>query len=104
MQKTLKERLLQELESRVASVKPASIDVMIKDAMFFLHLLVDTPSTFGSMARYILGRICSTTSREIHFVFDEIIHPSIKDCESDATSLDRLRHYWIVPKKGLETG
>ena len=32
--KTPKAKLLQELESRVASVKPASIDVLIIDAMF----------------------------------------------------------------------
>ena len=89
IKKILKAKLLKELESRVASVKPASIDVMIIDAMFFFNLLVDSPSTFGSIARYILGCICSTTSREIHFVFDKIIHPSIKDCERDARSLDR---------------
>ena len=35
------------------SVKPAIIDVMITDAMFFLHLLVDPPSTLGSIAQYI---------------------------------------------------
>ena len=55
MKKTPKVKLLQELESRVASLKPASIDVMVVDAMFFLHLLVEPPSTFGSIARYILG-------------------------------------------------
>ena len=35
-EKTPKAKLLQELESHVASVKPASIDVMIIDTMFFL--------------------------------------------------------------------
>ena len=85
-----------ELESRDVSLKPASIDVMIINAMFFLHLLVDPPSTFGSIARYILGCICSTTSREIHFVLDKIIHPSIKDCERDARSLDRSNSYNII--------
>ena len=49
----------------------ASIDAMIIDAMFFLHLLVGPPSTFASIARYILGRICSATSREVNFVFDK---------------------------------
>ena len=96
MKKTPKAKLLQQLESRVVSLKPASIDVMIIDAMFFLHLLVDPPSTFGSIARYILGCICSTTSREIHFVFDKIIHPSIKDCERDTRSLDRSDSYNIT--------
>ena len=35
-EKTPKAKLLQELESHVAFVKPASIDVMIIDTMFFL--------------------------------------------------------------------
>ena len=96
MKKTPKAKLLQELESRVVSLKPASIDVMIIDAIFFLHLLVDPPSTFGSIAQYIPGCICSTTSREIHFVSDKIIHPSIKDCERDARSLDRSVSYNIT--------
>ena len=84
--KTPKARLLHELKSSVASVKPASIDVMIIDAMFFLHLLVDPPSTFVSI----------TTSRQIHFVFDKIIHPSIKDSEGDVKSFDRLDSYNIA--------
>ena len=45
-----KAKLLQELESRIASTKSASIDAMTKDAMFFMHLLVDPPSKFGSVA------------------------------------------------------
>ena len=35
MKKTAKAKLFEELESRVASVKLARIDVMIRDAMFF---------------------------------------------------------------------
>ena len=89
-------KLLQELESRVVSHKPVSIDLMILDAMFWLNLLVDPPSTFGSMARYILGCICSSTWREIHVVFDKIVHPSIKDYEKDARSLDRSDSYNIT--------
>ena len=95
---------LKELESRVASVKPASIDVLIIDAMFFLHLLVDPPSRFGSTARHILGCICSTTSREIHFVFHKTIHPSIKDFEKDAWSLDRSDSYSITSSSQKNPG
>ena len=47
---SIKAKLLQERGSRVASIEPASIDVMIIDAMFFLHLLVDPPSTLSSRA------------------------------------------------------
>ena len=61
---------------------------MIIDKIFLLHLLVDPPSTFV-IAWYMVGHICSTTSHEIHFVFDKIIHPSIKDCERDVQSFDR---------------
>ena len=61
---------------------------MIIDKIFLLHLLVDPPSTLV-IAWYMVGHICSATSHEIHFVFDKIIHPSIKDCERDAQSFDR---------------
>lgn len=62
-----KAKLLQELESRIASAKSASIDAMTKDAMFFMHLLVDPPSKFGSVAQYILFCICLPTNQEINF-------------------------------------
>ena len=103
--KNLKAKLLQKLESSVASVKPVSMDVMIIDAMFFQHLLVDLPSTFGSIARYILGRICSTISRQLHFVFDKVIHPSIKDCERETKSFDGSDTYSItkLSQKSLAT-
>lgn len=55
MKKSPRAKLLQEMESRFVSVKPASIDVKIIDAMFFLHFLVDPPSTFGSIDRNLLG-------------------------------------------------
>ena len=96
MKKIPKAKLLQELQSHVTSDKLASIDAMIIDAMFFLYLLVDPPSTLGSIALYILGPIYSTMSRDIHFGFDKIIHPSIKDCESDDRSLYRSDSYNIT--------
>ena len=102
--KTSKEKLLQKLESRVASVKPASLDVMIIDAMFFLDLLVDPPSPFGLIAWYILGRIWSTTSPDIRFDFDKTIHPSIKDCERDARSVDRSDSYSITESSQKRPG
>ena len=41
-------KLLQELESHIASVKSASRDVIIIDVTFFLPLLVDPPSSKDS--------------------------------------------------------
>ena len=64
--------------------------------MLFLHLLVDPPSTFGSIAWYILDCICKTMSRGIRFVFDKILHPSVKDCERDYRSLDRSASYSVT--------
>ena len=60
--KTSKEKLLQKLESRVASVKPASLDVMIIDAMFFLDLLVDPPSPFGNSSVYSWSHLVNNES------------------------------------------
>ena len=55
--KKKKKKLLEELESRVACVNSASIDVMVIDVMFFLHLLVDLPSAFvafvASVAQFV---------------------------------------------------
>ena len=42
------------LESCVSSVKPASTDTMMIDAISFWHFLTDTPSAFVSIAQYIL--------------------------------------------------
>ena len=80
---------------------------MIIDAMFFLDLLVDPPSPFGLIARYILGRIWSTTSRDIRFDFDKTIHPSIKDCEKEMLDqlIDQIPTALLNrPKKDLATG
>ena len=67
-----KAKLLQELDSSVASVKSASIHVKIIDAMFFLHLLVDPPSKFGSVARYIfVASVQQLVVRSILFLIKE---------------------------------
>ena len=96
MQKTPKVKLLNELESRVKSIDPQHVDVTIIDGMFFLHLMVDLPATFGAVATFILKRICSCKGSTIHFVTDKIIKPSIKDCERDLRSTDRHSAYEIV--------
>ena len=101
MQKTQKTKLLQELEKRVKSTSPSHIDVTIIDAMFFLHLLFDLPQTFGQIATVILKRVCNVKSRVIHLVFDEVISPSIKDCERDSRSDCRdesVSNYWSWSK------
>ena len=54
MLKTQKSKLMEELESRIFSEKPNHVDVIIIDAMFFLHLWKDLPTTFGTIARFLL--------------------------------------------------
>ena len=88
MQKTPKVKLLHELEAQVKSTPPSKIDTTIIDGMFFLHLLVDLPSSFGQVAMHILKRVCSSNSNTIHLVFDKTQSPSIKDCERNLRSMD----------------
>ena len=83
MQKTTKASLMKHLESKVVTINPTHIDTTIIDAMFFLHLQFDLPSTFGEISHYLFKKICQNKSKVIHFVFDKTISPSIKDCERD---------------------
>ena len=56
MLKTQKRKLMEELESRIFSEKPNLVDVIIIDAMFFLHLWKDLAATFGTIARFLLKK------------------------------------------------
>ena len=66
----------------------AALDLSMVASRSTIHICLTT--------RYVLGRICSTTSCEIHFVFDKIIHTWIRDCERDARSSDWLDSYNIT--------
>ena len=76
MQKTPKIKLLQELEKRIESVPPDHIDVTV----------FDLPQTFGNTAAVILRKVCNSSSKTIHMVFDKLLSPSIKDTEMNARS------------------
>ena len=54
MQNTPKSKLLVELQNCINSCSPGTIDVRFVDGMFFLHLFVDLPLTFGPLAKLIL--------------------------------------------------
>ena len=86
MLKTQKSKLMEELESRIFSEKPNHVDVIIIDAMFFLHLWKDLPATFGTIARFLLIKAFAQRGSNIHLVFDKVVSPSIKDCERDSRS------------------
>lgn len=81
MQKSPKSALMKNLESRIVSEPPVSVDVTIIDAMFFLHLYQNLPATFGGVASFLLSKILNIGGNTIHFVSDKWITPSIKDCE-----------------------
>ena len=66
----------------------AALDLSMVASRSTIHICLTT--------RYVLGRICSTMSCEIHFVFDKIIHTWIRDCERDARSSDGLDSYNIT--------
>ena len=84
--KTQKSKLMEELESRIFSEKPNHVDVIIIDAMFFLHLWKDLPATFGTIARFLLIKAFAQKGNNIHLVFDKVVSPSIKDCKCDSRS------------------
>jgi len=97
MQKTPKSTLLKETEKRIQTKNPGIVaDVLIIEAMFFLHLFVDLPLTFGALAKFILQRICKQRGKEIHFVFDKTISPPIKDCERNKRGDNRMTKYQIT--------
>ena len=93
--KTQKVALMHELEKSTAINDPVTIDVVIVDGLFFLHLLPDLPETFGSVSKFILKRLCSLSHNR---VFGRTITPSIKDIErgSRARGMDRCAAYEIT--------
>ena len=88
---------MKHLESKVVTNNPSSIDSTIIDAMFFLHLQFDMPTTFGEISQYLFKKTCQTKSDIIHFVFDKTVSPSIKDCERDKRMINgRVSTYHIT--------
>ena len=97
MLKSPKAALLREIESRIVSAAPTRIDSVIVDGFFFLHLKQDLPESFGGVSKDILRRLCNLKASRIDLVFDQIVSPSIKDCERDsrAGSENRSMSYSI---------
>ena len=77
---------MEELEYRISSEKPNHVDVIIIDAMFFLHLWKNLPATFGTIARFLLIKTFAQKGNKIHLAFDKFVSPSVKDCECDSRS------------------
>ena len=57
MHKSPKSKLMGELEHRVSTTPPETVDVYVSDAAFFLHLFKELPGTFGGVAKFLLKRL-----------------------------------------------
>ena len=86
MNKTPKSALFKCLEKRQVPFNPKSIDVLIFNGFFLLHLFVDLPDTFGKIAFHVMSKICRTMAKRVDLVFDTFVTPSIKDMERDRRS------------------
>ena len=83
MLKTQKSVLFKCLETSVSCSESlvTGVGATLIDGMFFLHLMVQPPSSFGQIATMVLKAICLYPGSEIHFVCDKYLSPSIKDSE-----------------------
>lgn len=84
LNKTDKSKLFKLLEKRDPNNPvPQHFDCTLFDGFYFLHILGNTPNTFGQLAIYILKKACKTSSNRIDIIFDKFVTPSIKDIERD---------------------
>ena len=83
MLKSPKSAQMKHLQSKVKRTPPTSTNIVIIDAMFFMHLHVDHPDTFGGITKYLLRSLMNQDCQEIHLVTDKWVSPSIKEREHD---------------------
>ena len=65
----------------------------------FLQLQGNLPATFGGVARGLLSRLVQLQGKEIHFVCDKWVKPSIKDCERDKRSSESIPYQIQGPEQ-----
>lgn len=94
--KTDKSKLMSKLESISESTPPETVDVVIVDAMFYMHILQEIPDTYGEVAERILKDLCRHEAKRIDFVCDTYNAPSIKDVEHASRSHGRESTYCIT--------
>ena len=90
--KTDKATLTKTLESRqevvLVDITLSTITATAIDGGIILHEIVlqHSKSTYATMAKDLLTKVCSSRGEQIHLVFDKHQSPSIKDAERN------LRH------------
>ena len=93
---TPKSKFANHLEKIATSINPTSIDVYIIDGMFFLRSVKYFPSTFESIADYIIKKLCNFKAKRIDLVFDRYQSPSVKDVERTHRGADQISQYKII--------
>lgn len=90
MHETNKAAFALDLKSKVDQSHPQTVDVVLVDGFYFLHLLGSSiPTSYEKISRTILCKLCSNPGSEVHLIFDRYLTPSIKDCErTDRRELD----------------
>ena len=71
---------MRELEKRASFLPQSHVDVIL-DEYFFLHLLPELPSTLDLILKKTLQLLCKLLVKEIAFVFETIVTPTIRDTE-----------------------
>ena len=80
--KTNKYLVMHHLEPKPVPTPPTAVSATVIDAMFLLHIQVDIPTTYGSIAEWLLHHLCGMSER-VDFVTDTYQSASIKDMGRD---------------------
>ena len=80
LNKTDKSKLMLKLEKLNNNEPPLEKDIVIVDAMLFIHTLQDPPNTYGKLAKEILHKLCCLAPK-VQFVCDAYKTPSLKEEE-----------------------
>ena len=90
--KTVKSVLAKCLEPNIDQEPPHNTDVFLIDGFFILHSMKEVPKTLENISKKFLQMITKYPARRIDVIFDQYLHPSIKDNERslrhDASLID----------------
>lgn len=93
MIKTAKSKPATALKNHLKSANSAETfekDIYVIDGFHFLRTLGNILQNYGKISEIILRKICNTTAREIHLIFDRYHSPSIKDMEHEKRGIQNI--------------
>ena len=88
LMKTDQSQLMAKLESTLQSTPPTTVDNIMVDGMFYLHILQEIPETYGKIVTRILKNLCQNKTKRIDFVCNSYHLPNIIDVEQALRSQD----------------